>query len=463
MADNLEELQKKLYAPQKPELPRFEPEKLAQEQETLSTSPPLYDDMSPSHAIWKRIFLGAGIFLLLAVTVAVYIFFRGFYAFRKDRVELKLEGPTEITAGETAVWKLAIVNKNETELKDAELTFQFPDFSQPLIAANESSQFKQNTLKQTISLAELKPGGLFEREFKAVIYGGENFERKAQTVFKFKPSSGSIVFESVATVATDIISFPVALAMEAVSETVSGEKVEIKFNLKNESEVGFPNVQVRLEHPSGFRVEETSEKLYEFNNVWRVGELLPQESKGLSIKGTVTGLEGENKVFRAFLEGLEGTGWKIYKEISGQIGLVTAPLALYLNTDPDGTTSVRAGETLSYKLVWQNNLDVPLANLTLKIKLDGDNFDLVSLEPATGFNSTSKTIILNRDNYPSFFGLQPLERGELVIRVKIKEKISGEAKLPIMTTLESTTKPEGLAVSKISASQNLTLEIKSGE
>ena len=461
MADNLEELQKKLYTPQKPELPQLDPEKPPQELSPIP--PPLYDDVSPSRAIWKRIFLGVVIFLLLAVTVAIFVFFRGFYAFRKDRVELKLQGPAEIAAGETAVWKLAIVNKNETELKDAELVFQFPDFSRPVIAASESGQFQAGSLRQTIPVPELKAGGLFEREFKAVLYGGENFERKTQAVFKFKPSSGSIVFESVATAVTNIISFPVALTMAAVSETVSGEKVEIKFNLKNESEVVFPNVRVRLEYPSGFRVEETSEKLYEFNNVWRADELLPQESKDLIIKGTVTGLDGENKVFRAFLEGLEGISWKTYKEISGRVGLITAPLSLYLNTDPDGVVSVRSGETLSYKFVWQNNLDVPLANLTLKIKFEGNNFDLTSLEPATGLNSVSRTLILNRDNYSAFFGLQPLERGELTIQVKVKEKVSGEAKLPLSATLESTTKPEGLAVSQISASQNLTLEIKSGD
>ncbi|MBI2454491.1 MAG: hypothetical protein HYV54_02905 [Parcubacteria group bacterium] len=468
--DNLENLQKELYTPSKPELPQVDPEKKVQEPPLAP--PPLYEDTPPSPAIWRKVLLGAGVFLLLAVTVAVYVFFRGFYAFRKDRVELKLQGPTEITAGQTSVWKLAIVNKNETELKDGELIFQFPDFSKPIIASSESSQFKQGTLKQTVPLAELKPGGLFEREFRAVIYGGENFERKAQAVFKFKPSSGSIIFESSATVATNITSLPVALAMEAVSETVSGEKMEIKFNLKNESEAGFPNMRVRLEFPSGFRVEETSEKLYEFNNVWRVDEFLPQESKGLVIKGTVTGLEGENKVFRAFLEGLEGTNWKIYKEISGQVGLITPPLSLYLNTEPEGVTSARAGETLFYKFVWQNNLDAPLANLTLKIKLDSDNFDFSSVEIGSpsgqvkniNFNSSARTATLNRDNFAPFFGIQPLERSELTLRVKIKEKLSSAGgKLPVSATLDSTSKPEGLAVSQISASQSLTLEIKSGE
>ena len=460
-SSNLEELQKKLYIPEKPALPKIEPETVPSEPPVVL--PPPAEDTPPSPEIWKKIFLALGVFIVLASAVAVYVFFRGFYAFRKDRVEVKLEGPAEIAAGEIAVWKLGLVNKNETELKDGELIFQFPDFSKPALAPGESGQFKSAILKQTIPIPEIKPGGLFEREFKAALYGGENFERKAQAVFKFKPSSGNIVFESVATASTRITSLPVSLTVEAAPETVSGEKVEVIFNLKNESETGFQNLRARLEYPSGFRMESSSEKLFEFDNIWRLDEILPQESKTLTVTGTVTGLEGENKTFRFFAEGLEGGSWKTYKESSRQIKLIMPPLALYLNTEPNGLGSARPGETIAYKLVWQNNLDIPISNLTLKINFDGDSFDLSSVQPAAGLNLSTRTLVLNKDNYAKFFGLQPLERGELTLRVKVKEGVSGEAKLPVSATLESTTKPEGLSISKISAGQSLTLEIKNGE
>ena len=135
-------------------------------------------------------------------------------------------------------------------------------------------------------------------------------------------------------------------------------------------------------------------------------------------------------------------------------------MALYLNTEPNGLGSARPGETIAYKLVWQNNLDIPISNLTLKINFDGDSFDLSSVQPAAGLNLSTRTLVLNKDNYAKFFGLQPLERGELTLRGKVKEGVSGEAKLPVSATLESTTKPEGLSISKISAGQSLTLDVE---
>ncbi|MDP3800256.1 MAG: hypothetical protein Q8Q90_02420 [bacterium] len=458
--DNLEELQKKLYTEEKPVLPPVENTPIPIEEPIAP--PPITEDISPSPAIWKRIFFGAGVFFLLAVTVAVYVFFRGFYAFRKDRVEIKLTAPSEVSAGETVTWKLRLVNKNETELKDGVLTFQFPDFSQPVISISETDQFKQSVLKQTIPIPQLNPSGLYEREFKAVVFGGDNFERKAQAVFNFKPSAGTIVFQSIATFATKISSFPISLNVESSSETISGENVEVKFKLKNEGEVAFNNIRLRLEPPAGFRITDTSEKLSEFNNVWRLESILPQEERTLVVKGTITGIEGEGKVFRSFVEGSEGTSWKIYKEASGTVKLISAPLALDVNTNPDGITSARAGETITYKISYQNNLDIPLANLTLKIKFD-NNFDLTSLQPTTGLDISSKTIILNRDNLTDLFGIEPLEKKEIILKIKVKNNAVSGAKLPVMATIESTTKPEGLSVSKIFSSQDLTLEVKSGE
>lgn len=462
MADNLEDLQKKLYTPEKPVLPEVKTEAVLPE--SSIAPPPFAKDSEPSPAIWKKIFLGAAVFIVLATSAAIFIFYSGFYTFRKDKIELRLEAPTEIVAGQALIWKLGIVNNNETELKDAELVFQFPDFSKPIISIGESNQFKDGPLKQKILITDIKAGGLYEREFKATVYGGDNFERKAQAVFKFKPSAGNIVFQSVATAATKITSFPVALTMEATPQTISGETVEIKFHLKNESDANFQNLRVRLEFPSGFRIDETSEKLSEFNNVWKVDQLLSQESKDLTVKGVITGLEGENKIFGLFAESLEGSNWKAYKESSGEIKLITAPLSLYLNTDPDGLNFARPGDFVSYKFIWQNNLDAPLSNLTLKIKLDSDNFDFSTLNPSKGFDATSRTITLNADNYPAFFGIQPSEKGELTIRLRVKQGLtSTNLKLPVSAIMESTTKPEGLSVSKISASQNLTLDIKTGE
>jgi hypothetical protein len=447
---NLEDIQKQLYTPQKPSLPPVENTPVRPEPPILP--PKMPEDIEPSPFIWKKIWIGFGIFAMLSVIVGTFIFFRGFYAFRKDRIELKLSGLEEVVAGEIAVWKLEIKNKNETEIREGELVFQYPDFSRPVFKAGESGEFKQSTGKQTINIPQLASGGIFEREFKAVIFGGEGFEKKAQAVFKFKPSSGNISFESMATESLKISSLPVAISLEILEEVV--------FHIKNESESKFENIRIRLDYPSGFEVNSASEKLYEFKNVWRIDEIQPKEARDLTIIGDVSGLSGEKKIFKAFLEGSEGSNWKIYKETSSELRLISPPITLYLNTDPP-VEYFSQEQYAFYKIIWQNNLDIPLSNLTLRVKFEGDAFDFSQADFSNGaFNSETKIITWNQNNIPGLFGIQPMEKGELTFKVKIKGGLPQGTTAGAIATIESTTKPEGLSVSKISSSQSLTLPIK---
>lgn len=454
----LEDIQKQLYTPQKPTLPPVE--NTQSTKEPPIEPPKISGDLEPSSFVWKRIWIGFGIFVLLSIIVGIFIFFRGFYAFRKDRVEIKISGPEEIVAGETASWKVEIINKNETEIRDGELVFQYPDFSKPILKAGESSEFKQSTGKQTVIVSDLASGAVFEREFKAVIFGGENFEKKAQAIFKFKPSSGNISFESIATKSLKISSMPFDFSFGIMEETVSGEEIEAVLHVKNNSESKFEDLRIRMEYPSGFEVKSSSEKLYEFKNIWRVDEIQQNESKDLTIIGEISGLAGERKFFRAFLEGLEGQNWRVYKETSSELKLISPPMVLYLNTEPP-SEYLTGGQDATYKIVWQNNLDIPLSNLTLKVKFEGDAFDFSSADFAGGsFDQQTKTVTWNQNNLPKLFGIQPRETGELGIELKIKSGMPTGSTAGVVATIDSTTKPEGLSISEISSSQNLVLPVR---
>lgn len=455
----LEEIQKKLYLEEKPSLPPVD--ERPKPPEPPIEPPQMPEDIEPSPFVWKKIWIGFGVFVILAAIVGAFIFFRGFYAFRKESVEVKLISPETIIAGETAAWKLSITNKNETELLGGKLVFQYPDFSKPILGPGEAEEFNANTAKQTISIPELKAGGLYEREFKAVVFGGENFDRKTQAVFTFRPSSGNISFESVVTKSFKISSLPINFSISTAPESVSGEDVEIVLRVKNESQAKFDKIRMRFEYPAGFSAKAASEKLYEFNNVWRIDEILPSESNDLTVTGTVNGLAGERKIFRAFVEGLEGTNWRVYKETSAELKLITPPLAVYLNTEPAGQESFVGGQNAFYKIIWQNNLDIPLSNLTLRVKFEGDAFDFSQSDFAKGsFNASTKTVTWTQDNLPELFGIQPQAKGELMLKVKINSGLGAGSRAVVTATIESTTKPEGLAVSKIISSQSLDLEIK---
>ncbi|MEK7078427.1 MAG: hypothetical protein AAB911_02555, partial [Patescibacteria group bacterium] len=365
-----------LYTPERPTLPQTEkPAEPIQKNEPPVLIPfPPQEDLPTSS--WKRIKWGLAIFLVLALSVALVVFYRGFYAFRKNNVELKITGPDTVMAGERAVWKISVVNRNKASLKEGQLSFQFPDYALNPSQSSGGSFVPVAGLTNKITIAELAPGGLFEKDFAADIIGGENFERRAQVVFEFKPADGSsIVFKAVAEKIITVSSVPITIDIKIAQETVTGETVGLIISLQNQSQNAWNSIRARLELPSGFKIKSSSEKLSDFNNIWKIDQLLPQETKTLTLTGGVNGIAGESKVFRVFIEGQEGSGWKVYKEASGQLNVIEAPLMVNITTDPEGVSSAVASQTLIFKASWQNNLDVSLDSVIIKAKITGEVVD----------------------------------------------------------------------------------------
>lgn len=455
---DLEELQKKLYTPLRPILP---PAEIGSVPAQSLPETPVLPSEEFSKRSWRKFIFGLAIFVLLALSVAVFIFYRGFYAFRKDRVVITLIGPEEIVAGQEAQWHLTIDNKNETALKEGELNFRFPDYSKPIVSQEELNQFENNLLKQIISIPELAAGGKFEKEFSAILMGGENTERKAQAVFNFKPSSGSIIFESIATQTVKISNLPLEMQIDFKPEIISGKVASLELNLINRGQVPFNDLRLRWEYPSGFKFLTSSQKLNDFNNTWLISEILPSEAKNFNLKGEVSGLEGEVKVFRVFIESREGENWKVYKEAKAELNLIAEPLVLYLSTVPDGQRFVTAGNIVTYKLNWKNNLNIPLEDLVLKVKLTGEAFDFNTLISDGNFNSNNQTITWSQSSQPFMANIQPLEQQEVNFQIKLKNvSLAGATQnITIASTLSSPTQPEGLATDQIISEKSLTLEV----
>ncbi len=199
---------------------------------------------------------------------------------------------------------------------------------------------------------------------------------------------------------------------------------------------------------------------------------MPSETKTLTLTGQVSGAVGEAKVFRAFVEGREGETWKVYKEFSGQLRLIGTPLVLEMSAEPSGLNSIVLGGVGLIKAKWRNNLDVPLSDVVLKIKVTGEAVDFAKLV-ANGLpldslarenvTAQSATLVWNEGNMPDLANLDPSAGGELVLEIRLKDKLpsaSASRTVAVEATIESPAKPEGLAVSKIFSSQNLNLEAR---
>lgn len=461
-ASSLKELEKSLYEPDKPKLPPVDPNKKVVIGPTEPTVPPLgppsppaggYDD-GISRFGRRRFLLWLGIVIALALIVSVFVFWRGFFAFSKGRVDVSIEAPEKIGGATEVTWRVSLNNNNKAGLDAGELIFNFPKNS-------FNAESGRLVARETKNIGSLGPGQEVSIDFSALVIGGDNFERTARALFRFQPSGSRLILQQDAVHTLVIDSFPVEIEVISPQETLSGQNIRVSFEVNNESIISFNNLRLRLEYPSGFKFLSSQEPLSDFNTLWAFKEILPGEGRVNYIEGIVSGSEGEGKIFRAFLEYKEIDGWRKYKEASFRSDLAVSPLSLSLRLAEGRNNSISLGNRLTYEISWRNNFDVPLSGLTLKAVLDGSLYDFTTLNTNGSFNAGNNTISWSGGQVPQLEVLRPGESGVVTFRVDVKSSFGGAVNpiLILATTLDSVTKPVGLTVDRLSVNSEIETKV----
>lgn len=86
------------------------------------------------------------------------------------------------------------------------------------------------------------------------------------------------------------------------SEIVSGSEITFFIDCKNQSKISLEEVEIELQYPDGFTfIKGSLTSANKYNSFWKIGELIPQNSKTLEITGRILKKESENVVLSAVL------------------------------------------------------------------------------------------------------------------------------------------------------------------
>lgn len=361
--------------------------------------------------------------ILLAIAlliVAISSFWFGGPSFREKDVVFELEGPTQISSGEEVVYKLKYANETRSVLSDLEFNFYYPEGS-TVIVDNEIIQDHAESFK----IDQLAPGESGEKEFNAFVLGERGNIRVAKAVLSFRSGNLASFFEKNISLSTTIVSSPISMTLVAPPSTISNTIIEYILDYRNESEEDASNLIIEFDYPDGFSPTEIGPLPKTGNNIWQV-ELLRRGSGGrISVKGIITGREGDNKTVTATLKRKIGGDYVDYQRVMA-VTVISNPilgLEIAVNKSPDYVASL--GDRLSYVLKYSNNSNLSLFGMNLSVKLEGDMFDLSYLDTKGGlFNDSTKTITWDQSVVSDFGTLLPGARGEIAFSVRLKSVFS---------------------------------------
>ncbi len=362
----------------------------------------------------KKYFKIGGIALagLLVILAGLFIW-RWLTSFDQAKVGLEIIGAENLVSGEKVVYKVRYENNTRLELKNLKLVFYYPEDSLP--EENEN-------LVEVRPAANLLPGEAGEAEFPARLIGQKNAVKVAKAKLAYQAGGIESVFERRAEFSAKITSVPLVLAFDLPEKVVNGQSFDFSIRAINQSEVAFNDLRLRLDYPAGLNLESAQPTPFEDDNIWIFNQLLPDQEKEIHLKGILTGPAKENKTFEAWLEQRHENNWLIYNRSAEVVAIAVSPLYLDMWVNEKKDLIAFSGDKLNYKINYKNTTEVGINNVMVEVNLEGEAYDLSTLEVRNGsFSGLTNLISWDPGSLADLNYLGPGEEGELNFSVKIRD------------------------------------------
>jgi len=403
------------------------------------------------------------IIALLLFVAAILVFWFGGSSFTERGVEIKLEGPEQALSGDEVVYKLKYINNTRTPLRNLQFRFFYPENSIVIKDNNEYS----TEIAEYFQLDGLEAHSSGEKEFRAFLIGDKGSVLYAKTDLFYQAGDLSSRFEKKPiSVATTIIGLPVPLTLSAPPTAVSGQEITYTLDYRNESQGDVANLRFKFTYPDGFTPKRFSPQPSEGTSTWNLATLKNGSGARITITGSISGNERDNKTVSMVLQRKIDASYIDYERAEAST-IISSPLMnarIIVNGSRDYIAS--PGEFLTYNITYKNTSKYTFTGVTLQANLEGEMYDLNTLNPGSGYyDNSTKTIIWSSSGVPSFGSLGPNAGGSVEFRVQLRPTFSGGALgsknffIKTSATLATTDIPTGLDGQEISTHDSLVTKI----
>ena len=465
MSNRLEEFEKKLY-------------KRGGETEEKQKSYELYkeDDVFAPRPGWensrRRFSLAGAGFKIAMISLALlavgafavfgYLYSRQEGLFNTGKVKVSISGPENIQAGDEISFSVAYKNDSDVILRDAELTFEWPERS---VLAEEFAP--PGSLSVKYDFGTIVPFQEKTVVIKGRIFGLRGEDKTVKASFRYRPENTNSVLEGSASALVRIVSTPLFLKINVPDQTVSDKELNLSIEYQNQSAADFSDVSIKLAYPPGFNFISADPAPALENNIWKLGDIKGKASGAIKIKGDFSGAQGEVKTMYAEIGQLGEDGQFVpYTGTESRTGLASSALVVFQTVNDSRDYSTNPGAVLRYKIRYKNTTNYQISNAVILAGIDEKYVNIKSLNiPWGAFDARTNSIIWNSVGVPDLAVLDPKEEGEVSFSIGVKPvflpKDFSDKNLTIISTakITSTVPPEQLAGLPIEGEDRLEAKI----
>ncbi|MBI4079679.1 hypothetical protein HY414_00415 [Candidatus Kaiserbacteria bacterium] len=306
-------------------------------------------------------------------------------------IDIVISGPPQIAGGDPTQLQIVVTNRNQVPLQLADLVISYPP------GTRSPTDLSTDLSSQRISLGTIEAGGRRQGTVTA-IFAGSGGTAGVKIDLEYRIAGSSAIFVASSNYQAQLSSSPLTLTVSGNRETVSGQPVEFTVSISSNANTTVKDVLLTANYPFGFTFVLANPKQVR-SNTWEIGDIRPGEKKEVTLRGTLTGESGDERVFRFSVgtrkdvkdEGITTT----LAENAFRMKVTESFLGLGITVNKSsGNVVVSPGGQVNVGINWQNNLSTAIQDAVIVARLTGVTIDGSTVLSPDGFYRSSDGVVL---------------------------------------------------------------------
>lgn len=310
-------------------------------------------------------------FIVTASVSSVYLFF-GANQISAKNISLSLSVPFATAAGEVLSMQVSVSNQNSVAIDSATLIINYP-------SGTRAPEEGKDLYEERIPIENIAPGEALNIPIRAVFFGeeAENKEIRASIEYRVAGSNGTF-YKEADPQQVQISSSPVVLKVTGLNTISSGQELELKIELKSNSQAVQKNILVNASYPNSFTFSKSDPEPTHGRNGWLIQELAPGSSVVLKVTGNIVGQANENseiqiKVGNAQVSNQSTIGSVLSQtKFSYKIEKPFTNVSVSIAGDSDGLSILSPDEEAAVVVSVTNTLDETIYDMRVDIEPKGN-------------------------------------------------------------------------------------------
>ncbi|MBT3730054.1 hypothetical protein HOG29_01730 [bacterium] len=366
-----------------------------------------------SRSMLSILLIASVVFFLLAIAISAFFVFGGSNVVSSQNIDIEIQGPTTISGGEELSLQIAVTNKNNVAIKLADLLIEYPD------GTRSASNISKALPRYRETIGTVAQGEIIQKTVKAILLGSEDTQQKVKVTVEYRIDGSNAIFFTEKIYDVTLVSAPLSLAVSNINEVTSGQEVEFDVEITSNSNTIIKGALLSVEYPFGFEFISSTPGPAFTDSVWDLGDIQPEGSRKIRLRGVIVGENEEERVFR-FSSGIKNE--RDEKEIG--VAFITSlrsvivkksfiEVDLALNGDRSSEYVSALGNEIRADVTWVNNMPVSVADIEIEVKFFGAPLDKLSISADRGFyDSSTNTLTFSRETNSDLASLSPGESGQ---------------------------------------------------